>query len=123
LHKAREFMDSFAERTGLDGSESKSYNRYLWTDAYAVQTFLGLAYTYDEPQYQQKSMKLIHFVHQRLGRFTYADSRRGWISGLSEEQGREHPTAGGLRIGKSLPERSESEALNERLEWERDGQY
>ncbi len=34
-----------------------------------------------------------------------------------------HPTAGGLRIGKPLPERRPGEAFDDRLEWDRDGQY
>src|SRR6185369_2766753 len=50
-------------------------------------------------------------------------SRRGWISGLSEADGERHPTRGGLRIGKPLPERRSGEPMDERLEWERDGQY
>jgi hypothetical protein len=37
--------------------------------------------------------------------------------------GAAHPTRGGLRIGKKLPERRPGEAFQERLEWERDGQY
>ena len=47
----------------------------------------------------------------------------GWISGLSETEGAKHPTSGGLRIGKPLPERRPEEPFDERLEWERDGQY
>jgi hypothetical protein len=34
-----------------------------------------------------------------------------------------HPTRGGLRIGKKLPERKPHEPYDDRLEWERDGQY
>ena len=34
-----------------------------------------------------------------------------------------HPTLGGLRIGKSLRERGADEAIDEQLEWDRDGQY
>jgi hypothetical protein len=58
-----------------------------------------------------------------LGRHREDDSRSGWISGLSEAEGEAHPTRGGLRIGKRLPERSDNEPFDERLEWERDGQY
>jgi hypothetical protein len=47
----------------------------------------------------------------------------GWISGLDANEGEEHPTAGGLRIGKKLNERKRWEPCNESLEWERDGQY
>ena len=42
---------------------------------------------------------------------------------LDDETGRRHPTAGGLRIGKSLKERGPQEPFDERLEWDRDGQY
>jgi len=42
---------------------------------------------------------------------------------MSVDAGEMHPTRGGLRIGKSLPERGPNEAFDERLEWDRDGQY
>lgn len=58
-----------------------------------------------------------------MGRHRADDQRRGWISGLHEAEGTRHPTAGGLRIGKKLPERSASEPYDPDLEWERDGQY
>jgi hypothetical protein len=58
-----------------------------------------------------------------LGRHRHDDLRTGWISGLEEEEGRLHPTKGGLRIGKQLKERRLSDPLNERSEWDRDGQY
>ncbi len=45
------------------------------------------------------------------------------FSGLSDAEGEEHPTHGGLRIGKPLPERGRFEPFDEALEWERDGQY
>jgi hypothetical protein len=38
-------------------------------------------------------------------------------------EGAEPPTAGGLRIGKPLPERAPGEPADPRLEWDRDGQY
>src|SRR5262249_35733185 len=37
--------------------------------------------------------------------------------------GESHPTRGGLRIGKKLPERRADEPFDDRLEWDRDGQY
>ena len=123
LSTAKNLMDAFSERTGLNGDESKAFYRYLWTDAYAVQSFLGLADALNDKSYIKRAGKLTDLVHQKLGRFTIADSRNGWISGLSEAEGRDHPTAGGLRIGKNLRERKKSEPLDERLEWERDGQY
>ena len=48
-------------------------------------------------------------MHHVLGRHRDDDPRRGWISGLSEAEGEAHPTAGGLRIGKPLPERAPGE--------------
>jgi hypothetical protein len=58
-----------------------------------------------------------------LGRYREDDVRHGWISGLDEENGPLHPTIGGLRIGKPLKERQNAEPFDERLEWDRDGQY
>jgi hypothetical protein len=42
---------------------------------------------------------------------------------IDEEAGFRHPTAGGLRIGKPLKERGPNAPFDERLEWDRDGQY
>ncbi|HMK15824.1 MAG TPA: hypothetical protein VK450_02770, partial [Methanomicrobiales archaeon] len=38
-------------------------------------------------------------------------------------EGEDHPTAGGLRIGKRLPGRRRDEPSSERLEWDQAGQY
>ena len=103
---AAELMNGFLQRE----------KRYLWTDAYAVLNLLWL----DEPA---QVADLVDDVHRVLGRHRKDDSRDGWLSGASEEKGLRHPTQGGLRIGKPLPERSEAEAVNTELEWERDGQY
>ena len=65
---------------------------------------------------------LIDHVHRGLGRYRSDDVRQGWISGLDEQAGHHHPTKGGLRIGKPLKERQLGEPINERLEWDRDGQ-
>jgi hypothetical protein len=63
-------------------------------------------------------------VHHVLGRHRADDAlRRGWLSGLGEAEGELHPTRGGLRIGKRLPERPPDAPFDERLEWDRDGQY
>ena len=123
LKIARKLMDDFAQRTGLSGKGGDISERYLWTDAFAVQTFFNLAHVCTVDAYRVLALKLIDEVHQHLGRFHPADIREGWISGLPAQQGKEHPTAGGLRIGKKLAERKPGEPLNERLEWERDGQY
>ena len=115
-------MVEFAERTGLV-SKTKSPNRYLWTDAFAVCNFLELFARTGESKYREYAISLIDQVHQVLGRYRHDDVRHGWISGLDEETGRLHPTIAGLRIGKPLKERQNAEPFDERLEWDRDGQY
>ncbi len=121
IQEAVVLMNAFAERTGL--TSARPARRYLWTDAFAVCNYLGLARASGAPQYTQLALQLVDQVHHVLGRHRQDDRRRGWISGLSEEQGEQHPALGGLRIGKQLPERGPGEAHDERLEWDRDGQY
>jgi hypothetical protein len=107
-------MEQFAERTGL--TSTRPQRRYLWTDAFAVCNFLALGRV-------DLALALVDRVHHVLGRHRGDDARCGWISGLPDEEGELHPTAGGLRIGKMMPERGSGEPLAERLEWDRDGQY
>jgi len=114
-------MRDFAESTGLAGTGEP--RRYLWTDAFAVCNFVGLYGESRDDQYLQLACRLVEQVHHVLGRHRGDDVREGWISGLSEEEGERHPTAGGLRIGKNRPERKATEPLDMQLEWERDGQY
>lgn len=121
LEEATRLMMCFAKRTGLDSDLPGQ--RYLWTDAFAVCNFLGLAGVTGEARFVELALRLIDEVHRTLGRHRADDSRRGWISGLDESAGRSHPTQGGLRIGKKLPERGPEEAFDPELEWERDGQY
>ena len=97
--------------------------RYLWTDAFAVQAFFGIFHVSENEEYKQKALQLIDLVHEHLGKYHSEDSRKGWISGLNEEEAKARPTVAGLRIGKELPERKPEESYNSRLEWERDGQY
>ena len=104
--QAIELMRGFAERTG----ESR---RYLWTDAFAVMNYLGLARATRDQTFLHHAVTLIDRVHQYL-------APRG---GRSESEGQAHPTAAGLRIGKPLAERGVDERFDERLEWDRDGQY
>src|SRR5512134_913325 len=106
---ARVLMARFVERTG-------DARRYLWTDAFAVCNFIGL-------DQDELALQMIERVHRVLGRHRTDDSRTGWISGLADRAGEQHPTVGGLRIGKPLPERRAGEPLDDRLEWDRDGQY
>jgi len=121
IREAIALMDAFAARTGLTGSQPPQ--RYLWTDAFAVCNYLGLARASGEPQYTVLARQLVNQVHRVLGRYRDDDSRSGWISGLSEADGERHPTRGGLRIGKPQPERGPREPYDERREWDRDGQY
>lgn len=115
-------MARFSERTGL--SSGHSQQRYLWTDAFAVCNFLGMARATGVERYRELALRLIDSVHATLARHRPDDSSRsGWISGLDDGEGASHPTQGGLRIGKRLPERRPDEAFDERLEWDRDGQY
>lgn len=121
VEEASEIMMRFAERTGL-GSDRPT-RRYLWTDAFAVCNFIGLAQATGDDRYTELALRLVEQVHDVLGSYRTDDRRVGRISGLSDEEGKVHPTRGGLRIGKALPERIVSEPFDERLEWERDGQY
>lgn len=110
-------MLAFADRTGLTSRAAP--RRYLWTDAFAVCNFLGLARATKETRWDALALALVEQVHDVLGR------RRdgGWLSGLPEAEGARHPTSAGLRIGKPLPERAANDPFDERREWQRDGQY
>ena len=114
-------MAAFGERTGVTSNAPP--RRYLWTDAFALCNYLALHRHTQQPQWQLAARALIYQVHHVLGRQRPDDARRGWISGLAEAEGERHPTAGGLRIGKPLPERQSHERVNDRIDWDRDGQY
>ncbi len=114
-------MRRFAERTGLEGQQRP--RRYLWTDSFAVCNALALWDATGEEHFRRMALGLVEQVHRVLGRHRPDDARGGWISGLSEAEALQHPTCGGLRIGKALPERAPGEAFDERREWDRDGQY
>ncbi|MFI5302517.1 MAG: hypothetical protein ACHREM_30880, partial [Polyangiales bacterium] len=116
-----ELMMRYALRTGLIGDRAP--RRYLWTDAYAVCNLLGLARATGDGRFADLAVRLVHQVHRVLGRHRPDDRRRGWISGLSDEAGEAHPTCGGLRIGKPLPEHPATGPYDVNLEWDRDGQY
>ena len=81
--------------------------RYLWTDAFAVMTWVGLHEVTVETRYLDLAARLVTQVHDILG--------------VSRDA--EHPTARGVRIGKRLPERAPDERYDAELEWDRDGQY
>jgi len=118
----REIMMEFADLTGLL-REGQPPRRYLWTDAFAVCNFLEVHRQTGDEEFRHLALRLVDQVHHVLGRHREDDKRSGWISGLSEEEGSRHPTAGGLRIGKGMKERNRRESYDERLEWDRDGQY
>lgn len=122
LQDVRAIMLEFADRSGLTNPGNPP-RRYLWTDAHAVCNFLSLYRKTRDDEYRQLALSLVDQVHNVLGKHREDDPRHGWISGLSDKAGAQHPTAGGLRIGKTLNERRPSDAYDERLEWDRDGQY
>jgi hypothetical protein len=119
---SREIMTDFARLTGLLPAAGVP-QRYLWTDAFAVCNLLGLYRETGDEKLRDLALQLVGQVHSTLGRYRQDDKRAGWISGLDGEEATLHPTAGGLRIGKQFKERKATEPLNERLEWDRDGQY
>ena len=119
--KAAGIMEAFAERTAI-GTEEPG-RRYLWTDAFAVCNFLSLYERGGDERYLALARTLIDAVHRELGAFRADDARRGALSGLGGAAVRTYPTVGGLRIGKTLPERAEDEAYDAQKEWDRDGQY
>ena len=121
LAAAIELMAEFARRTGL--TSQRPQRRYLWTDAFAVCNGIALTHATGDPGHGELALRLVERVHAVLGRHRHDDPRTGWISGLDDAAGRAHPTRGGLRIGKPLPERRRDEPYDERLEWDRDGQY
>ncbi len=114
-------MRRFGDDTGL--SSDRPARRYLWTDAFAVCNLLGLAQSTSDGRFVELARRLVDQVHGVLGRHRPDDPRAGWLSGLGTEEGAAHPTRAGLRIGKKLPERGPSDPFEDRLEWDRDGQY
>jgi hypothetical protein len=119
---SREIMTEFAKLTGLSPT-GEVLRRYLWTDAFAVCNFLELYGQTSDEKYKHLALRLVDQVHHILGRHREDDPRTGWISGLDEREGKRHPTKGGLRIGKEMNERRPADPFDERLEWDRDGQY
>jgi hypothetical protein len=122
LSMVHKIMIEFAHLTGLSPAR-KAPRRYLWTDAFAVCNFLVLYGQTSDDKYKNLALMLVDQVHNILGRHREDDSRTGWIGGFDEQEGKMHPTKGGLRIGKPMNERSPTERFDERLEWDRDGQY
>lgn len=123
LKAVRSLLNHFATSTGLIGDRTP--RRYLWTDAHAVCAYLSLhKHSPNAPNNNlHLAAKLIDQVHSILGKHHPQDPRKGWLSGLSEQDGAKNPTSGGLRIGKQYPERSIGERYDAKEEWDRDGQY
>ena len=124
LELSKGIMLEFASNTGLE-SAAVTPRRYLWTDGFAVCNFLELYSQTKEVKFLDLALALADQVHHTLGKHRVDDlqKRRGWISGLSEEEGKLHPTQGGLHIGKKLPERLAVEPFDDDAEWDKDGQY
>jgi hypothetical protein len=122
IPSAQALMREFADATGLTEA-AKPPRRYLWTDAFAVCNFLGFYRETGDDTYLRLALTLVEQVHGILGRHREDDGQSGWISGLDNREGAMHPTAGGLRIGKGMNERKPEEPFDDRLEWDRDGQY
>jgi hypothetical protein len=104
--QAAAILDDFAASSGL--SAAVRPRRYLWTDAFAVMTWVGLHERTGEKRFLDLGQRLVLQVHEVLGAHRRDDA---------------HPTAQGLRIGKPLPERQPDEPYDPHLEWDRDGQY
>lgn len=124
IEEVKDIMLKFARNTGLD-PPSMSPRRYLWTDAFATCNLLELYKQTGKQKFKEEAVALAEQVHYTLGKHREDDQegRKGWLSGLDEETGRLHPTAGGLRIGKKWPERLLQEPHDDDEEWDRDGQY
>ncbi|MDD3814775.1 MAG: hypothetical protein PHZ02_09025 [Desulfocapsaceae bacterium] len=122
LPLVRQIMTDFAEQSGLSPVR-RPPSRYLWTDAFGVCNFLELYRQSGDTIFKSLALSLVDQVHETLGRHRQDDTRSGWISGLGEDEGRLHPTAGGLRIGKEMNERGPGVPFDEQMEWDRDGQY
>ncbi len=115
-------MTEFARLSGLAPASDRP-RRYLWTDAFAVCNFLGLYRQTNDETWKNLALQLVDQVHRILGRHRADDARKGWISGLNDREGEFHPTIGGLSIGKKMNERGPGDPIDDRLEWDRDGQY
>jgi hypothetical protein len=71
---AVELLLRFAERTGLTGTGAP--RRYLWTDAFAVCTFLGLTRVTGDGRYEGLALRLVDRVHHTLGQHRLALIRK-----------------------------------------------
>jgi hypothetical protein len=77
-------MAAFSRRTGLSPAADNP-QRYLWTDAFAVCSFLELLEKTGDQGCRRYATELIDQVHRVLGRFRSDNGRTGWISGLNDD--------------------------------------
>lgn len=84
-------------------------SRYLWTDAFGVVNYISLASREGEVQYLAQAEALIDAVHNVLGKERPGGHASPRLGGASDD----HPTRGGLRIGK----------IHEENDPDGDGQY
>ena len=109
---AIELMGGFAERTGT--TSDRPQQRYLWTDSFAVCNLLGLARVTGDEQYKQARSEVGRAACIRSWGATVAMVRvPGGSAAWSDREGENHPTHGGLRIGKRLAERGPAEPFDE----------
>jgi len=66
---ARTLMYDFARRTGLIAGSGNPKQRYLWTDAFAVQIFFALFHIHNSNDYRRLALKLIDEVVQSFVEF------------------------------------------------------
>ena len=95
LARAEAHLDEYLRRTGVRGSAGDPSRRYLWNDAYAVETLVAIARGRATREPIEDAVRLAGLVHATLGRHRQDDGRIGWISGLGELAGQQHPTKGG----------------------------
>src|SRR5437868_4654445 len=86
--QAAEILDHFAARTGLTAVVEP--RRYLWTDAFAVMTWIGLHEETRQAKYPELASRLVVQVHETLG----------------VSRNAEHPTSRGVRICTPLAARA-----------------
>lgn len=75
-------------------------SRYLWTDAFGVVNYISLAAETGKSHYLDQADALIKAVHGVLGRERPGGAHAARLDGATAD----HPTAGGLRIGKVADE-------------------
>ena len=79
--QAAEILDDFATRTGLTAAGEP--RRYLWTDAFAVMTWIGLHEETGQAKYLELAARLIAQVHEgKIVLITYWRTRVRTLSWL-----------------------------------------